>query len=450
MVKENKMKNVQAQYQDLLEGKMSKANFMRNIRMQFPQYVTPTNSFDDSVRILKSKRILTEEVAENAVTKKATYSLNESVELGKDGNIEKVVDRPNDIDYLNYYQVHRAVEYELSKLPAITDEAYVKTRKKVVDKIKKNPDAYRDLQITNYKEIKKQDEPLKMKEVSKGTTVDKANGMKKVGKAEKANTQTNLGKKEAKKAKKPKGVKEMPSSSKVTTLKEHILDEMMGANPHHESINVGSRVKRKGLADYDEGQVGNVTGFDGDTAAVKWDNGQTAHVQLNVLTKKEIPALPQDQNPLAKMPDMGGMGQSWLTQQIKEDGAPKHKVIAQLLGPDFYLAKKPESQWDEKDYELFNRLLKMAQETGKVPLMKTGNETSPVKKESKADKLKQLKEKITKHVKKEGFVVKTQSGAPIDYGKSNNQGLQKAKDLERKTGDQLKVLDTRTGQEKDV
>ena len=54
------MKNIQAQYTDLLEGKMSQANFLRNVRMQFPQYVSNVSSFDDSVKILKGKRILSE------------------------------------------------------------------------------------------------------------------------------------------------------------------------------------------------------------------------------------------------------------------------------------------------------------------------------------------------------------------------------------------------------
>lgn len=48
---------------------------------------------------------------------------------------------------------------------------------------------------------------------------------------------------------------------------------------------------------------------------------------------------------------------------------PKHIIIAQLMGPDFFLSKKPESKWDEKDHELFNRLYKMASETGSVPKM---------------------------------------------------------------------------------
>ena len=54
------MKNITKQYQDLLEGKMSKDTFMRNVRREFPQWVSPVNSFQDAVTILKSKRILHE------------------------------------------------------------------------------------------------------------------------------------------------------------------------------------------------------------------------------------------------------------------------------------------------------------------------------------------------------------------------------------------------------
>jgi hypothetical protein len=54
------MKSVKQQYIDLKEGKMTQAQFMRNIRMSLPQYVTNITSFDDTVRILKNKAILTE------------------------------------------------------------------------------------------------------------------------------------------------------------------------------------------------------------------------------------------------------------------------------------------------------------------------------------------------------------------------------------------------------
>ena len=56
------MKSIANQYRDLKEGKLSQANFMRNLRMSMPQYVTNTTSFNDAIRILKSKSILTEDL----------------------------------------------------------------------------------------------------------------------------------------------------------------------------------------------------------------------------------------------------------------------------------------------------------------------------------------------------------------------------------------------------
>jgi hypothetical protein len=54
------MKSIANQYRDLKEGKMTQANFMRNLRMSMPQFVTNVTSFNDAVRILKNKSILPE------------------------------------------------------------------------------------------------------------------------------------------------------------------------------------------------------------------------------------------------------------------------------------------------------------------------------------------------------------------------------------------------------
>jgi hypothetical protein len=54
------MKSIANQYRDLKEGKMTQANFMRNLRMSMPQFVTNVTSFNDAVRILKNKSILSE------------------------------------------------------------------------------------------------------------------------------------------------------------------------------------------------------------------------------------------------------------------------------------------------------------------------------------------------------------------------------------------------------
>jgi hypothetical protein len=55
------MKSIKQQYIDLKEGKMSQANFMRNLRMSMPQ-VTNVTSFGDAVKILKNKGIITETI----------------------------------------------------------------------------------------------------------------------------------------------------------------------------------------------------------------------------------------------------------------------------------------------------------------------------------------------------------------------------------------------------
>ena len=54
------MKSIANQYRDLKEGKMSQQNFMRNLRMTMPQYVTNVTSFGDEVKILKNKSIIVE------------------------------------------------------------------------------------------------------------------------------------------------------------------------------------------------------------------------------------------------------------------------------------------------------------------------------------------------------------------------------------------------------
>jgi hypothetical protein len=68
------MKNISLQYQDLQEGKMNKHQFLRNARMMFPNHVTQYNSFEDSVKILKSRGLLNEGNAVKGTPDKApTY-----------------------------------------------------------------------------------------------------------------------------------------------------------------------------------------------------------------------------------------------------------------------------------------------------------------------------------------------------------------------------------------
>jgi hypothetical protein len=80
------MKSIQNQYNQLLEGNISQANFMRNIRMTFPQFITNVTNFDDSVKILKNKGLLSENYNCNPVE----VDLGLKVEVAKhEGDVEK-------------------------------------------------------------------------------------------------------------------------------------------------------------------------------------------------------------------------------------------------------------------------------------------------------------------------------------------------------------------------
>ena len=54
---------------------MSQANFMRNLRMTMPQYVTNVTSFNDAVKILRNKAILTEALNENSLLDEVTSEM---------------------------------------------------------------------------------------------------------------------------------------------------------------------------------------------------------------------------------------------------------------------------------------------------------------------------------------------------------------------------------------
>lgn len=77
------MKSISNQYKDLLEGAMSQAQFMRNVRMSLPQYITNVTSFSDAKKILKNKGILTESLAiddEGMFNRKRKWSKNPGAE----------------------------------------------------------------------------------------------------------------------------------------------------------------------------------------------------------------------------------------------------------------------------------------------------------------------------------------------------------------------------------
>ena len=463
------MKNIQAQYQDLLEGKMSPANFMVNVRREFPQWVSPVNTFKDAVNILKSRRILSENVdrqllnPETAAAAVASEyptitdqeealsiiqkmmadagipgkeiagavndpdwpsdyitALNHIVKggdedgydpgPGEDENFyrnyddddifaglyeadktplnEAAVWNPNaeapqevGYDHVNYRQLMKGMEFELSKEPEITDEALVKAKQKALKNLKKDPNFYRNLLIANVKDVDKMDKTLRDVPVKGDNTVDKANAMKVVAKDVKGNVQDTLGKKEKAKKKDGEGIKQMtqtpkkvkgveafetPGKEKVAALKEHLLNEFGSHNSFFSTpqLSVGSRVESG-----DGKIVGEIVEFDNHTATVKEDGtGKILHVQPNVLKHTTK--------------------------------APKEAAQA------------------------------------------------PVKEEDKATKLQAIKEKLLKAMKKEmeeGAVAQTASGVTVASGMNPGDVAKRAADLKKQTGDTFTVLDTKSG-----
>ena len=193
------MKSIKQQYIDLTEGKMSQTNFMRNLRMTMPQYVTNVTSFKDAVRILKNKGILTE-----AKTKLTA-------------------------DQVNNDELRMGIRVEMEH----TDDPE-KAKKIALDHLAENPFYYTQLKLSGvdtkatpskeYKAIAKKKDETEF--------VDKANQMKPVKGVEKIKASANKAKKETNQpvkgvssmslvSKTVRGVKKMdPTGEKVKKIKE--------------------------------------------------------------------------------------------------------------------------------------------------------------------------------------------------------------------------------------
>lgn len=217
------MTNITKLYQQLQEGKTTREYFVREARRQFPQFISPVTSFTDAVNILKSKRLVSENVIKevsgaffDAPPMKETHKLD----------AEQILDR------MSPYAVKKGMEAELKKEKTYDNTTIDKVKERVARKLKKNPNAYDDKIIANVKKVEKQDKELETTELNK-QLVDKKNAMRKPKgfKADKANTKAS--KRENRKGK-PKGVKVMPDKGVIGTekvIKEGLDDEYMMPRP---------------------------------------------------------------------------------------------------------------------------------------------------------------------------------------------------------------------------
>lgn len=87
------MKNVSTQYKELKEGKLSKGQFLSNVKRMFPQYLSPMNSLQDTVTILKNKGLLSEVEEKKKTPKNQIY--------GK--KYKRVINEPEDSEQKGIY-----------------------------------------------------------------------------------------------------------------------------------------------------------------------------------------------------------------------------------------------------------------------------------------------------------------------------------------------------------
>jgi len=230
------MKSIKQQYIDLQEGNMSQMNFMRNLRMTLPQYVTNVTSFDDSVKILKNKGILTEADTKPSEGKWKTVT-------GKD-----LYAHFKEIDNLNGQEVLIGIDYEMQKNENLTKKEATKI---VIKNLKKNPIYYTAQDLSGVEGYEpgyiggkssnaeaRQMQPL---EKNLGNIVDKKMGMQPVKDVERVKKDSNKGG-EANKtekgvslmsliAKSVRGLKKMDATGekmKKITVKEAKLSETPG------------------------------------------------------------------------------------------------------------------------------------------------------------------------------------------------------------------------------
>ena len=189
------MKSIQNQYIDLKEGRMSQQNFMRNLRMTMPQYITNVTSFGDAVRILKNKSILNENMGpkpEEETSKDEFDAILKQIEDEKAGEEAVKAQYDEELNEAKYKkpelhpnQIHpgelrMGIRVEMEH----TDDPK-KAEKIALDHLAENPFYYTALKLSGIEspsapKVKQPEEKKAKKTKDAVELVDKANQMQKV------------------------------------------------------------------------------------------------------------------------------------------------------------------------------------------------------------------------------------------------------------------------------
>ena len=123
------MKSIFDQYKALSEGTLGQAQFLRNVKMTLPKFISNTTSFSDAVKILKSKGIISEAKADDY----AHYCNPQEYDLGMRYELDKGTDedKASKIVYKNL--ADNAAYYSQLHLAGYNEDAMKKDRKKRTD-----------------------------------------------------------------------------------------------------------------------------------------------------------------------------------------------------------------------------------------------------------------------------------------------------------------------------
>jgi len=201
-------------------GEISREKFLYEVRRdnKLP-FITNLTSYNDAVKILKNKGIVTEVETKEA---KADEVVKAEVKA-KAPSIKKP--KSLSIDVANPYEYRHGLQYELTELDDYSDEALEKAKDTVLKNLAKDTNFYSSL-------LNQKQSPYEFKapETDAPGMQAKADGYlkKELKKDEKANVKDSLSKSEAAKGK-PKGVKELTDKGvegKEKVVKEGIDDKV--------------------------------------------------------------------------------------------------------------------------------------------------------------------------------------------------------------------------------
>lgn len=221
---------IQEKYNKHINGEISKEKFLYESRRDtsLSQFITNMTSYDDAVKILKNRGIITE-----AKKKAEALTLDES----------------------NPYELRKGLDYELdlcykaSPAKPLPEDTTLKAQDKVLKNLAKDPNFYTktlagikpDGDLASDSELGEKSKRADVYySLGKDNFIDKKNGVKEVSKLDKSNVKDTLGNKERAKNKNAKGVKlmtivpkkskgvkvmDMPGKEKKIKLKESIQSE---------------------------------------------------------------------------------------------------------------------------------------------------------------------------------------------------------------------------------